>query len=246
MFLDNLGTIFLGGIGLLIASLVRSFRGSTNRNKMREKLQEQAMLDPLEIDDLRVANSELTLTVYRKILQDLVETYPDQSLRYADFVNTVRTTMKGLKGDAFTIELGHLIDRIVLASLKQHGHSSEDAQPLAFWMAVLTLCLNGTVPERIRALYEALEAKDEGKVTLSDVREMVGYLQDTCQLVPDSQVVMSEQKYPVQQYERGVPGKLFEWDGSDEERLDIDAFTDVLRSRAVCVWGECYHRKRLV
>jgi len=248
VFLDNLGSFFLAGIGLLIASLIRSYLGSTNRNTAREILHEISALDPLEIDDLRIANSELTLSVYRALVQDLVETYStDRTIRYVDFVKTVRSTMKRLKGDAFTIELGHLLDRVVLYALSEHGQTSDDPQPLSFWLTVLSLALHATVPERIRALYEALQAeRGADNVTLADVRRMVGYLQDTCQLTPESQVITGARKYPVQQYERGLGGDLFEWDGAEDERLDIDAFADILRSRAVCVWGECHHKKKLV
>ena len=261
VFLDNLGTVFLAGIGLIIVSLVRSYRGSTNRNQTREKLEQQASLDPLEIDDLRVANSELTLPVYREILQNLHAAYPESSdatIPYADFVRSVRTTMKALKGDAFTVELGHLLDRVVVDALHRHKMSTEDAQPVAFWMTVLSLALAAPVPDRIRALFEVLQhttrrreddddaTSETAAVTLADTRTMVGYLQDTCQVTLDSQVVETSQKYPVQQYERGNLGQLFEWEGSEDEALDIDAFASILRSRAVCVWGECYHKRKIV
>lgn len=223
--------------------------GSTNRNRFRESLQEVSSLDPLEVDDLRVANSELTLPVFRKISEDLLrEFHADKTAKYMDVVRVVRTTMKGLKGDAFTIELGHLIDRVVLAALKNHGQTTDDPQPLAFWLTVISLCLSAPVPDRVLALYEVLkvagEDEDEEKVTLRDTRAMVGYLQDTCQLTPDSQVVATERKYPVQQHGRGIAGELFEWDGSEDDPIDIDAFASILRSRAVCAWGECYHKRK--
>lgn len=245
MFLDHLGSIFLAGVGLLIASLTRSYMGSTNRNAARDSLQERASLDPLEIDDLRVANSELTLPIYRKITADLLEEFPSKTATYEDVVKTVRATMAGLKGDAFTIELGHLIDRVVLSALKDHGQSTQDPQPLAFWLTVISLALNAPVPDRIMALHEVLRVScEEENVTLKDARSMVGYLQDTCQLVPDSQVIPTKDKYPIQQHGRGKAGELFEWDGPETETLDIDAFSSILRSRAVCAWGECYVKRK--
>lgn len=246
VFLDNLGSFFLAGVGLLVASLIRSYMSSNNRNRARERLHEQSSLDPLEIDDLRIANSELTLAVYRKILQDLLQNYPSKTLTYNDFVKSVRTTMSGLKGDAFTIELGHLIDRVVVAALQQHGQTTEDPQPMAFWFTVLSLALAAPVPDRIQALYEVLKVAEDERVTLTSVRAMVGFLQDTSQLAPDSQVIESGHKYPVQHYDRASSGDLFEWDGTDDELIDIDAFASILRSKAVCAWGECYHKKKYV
>jgi len=283
VFLDNLGTVFLTGVALLVATLTRSYMGSTNKNKFREQLEERATLDPLEIDDLRVANSELTLDVYRTIFRDLLRrqrfstgtssSLEPPKLTYEEFVEQVRATMKGLKGDAFTIELGHLIDRVVVSALVRDkassngGGSTADPQPLAFWMTVLSLALNAPIPDRIQALYEVLttlrngdgggsgssndgggsDSSETEKVTVADVRAMVGYLQDTCQLVPDSQIVALEhKKFPVQQYGRASAGELFEWDGPDSDLVDVDAFAGILRSRAVCVWGECYHKRKYV
>jgi hypothetical protein len=252
VFLDNLGTIFLSAIGLIIGSLVRSYYGTNNRNKIRDALEQAAPLDPLEIDDLRTANSELTVQVFRDIIKDVSERFPDhQSVTYEDFIAAVRRTMVGLKGDNFTIELGHLMDRVVLGALKRHGHTSDEPQTLAFWLAVLSLALSTPAVERIQMLYEVLQevgdhGHDETTVTVVDVQAMVGYLQDTCQLVPDTQVIATDQKYPVQQYICGAPKQLVKWEGSEEDPIDVDAFAEILRSKSVCAWGECYNVKRHV
>jgi hypothetical protein len=164
--------------------------------------------------------------------------------------------MKRLKGDAFTIQLGHLLDRVVLDILQDQGLSSQDPQPIAMWMTILSLALHSPVPERMQALFQVLQATSSSNnndgntelsnaaVTMKDARAMVGYLQSSHQLVPDSQVIATEQKYPIQKYAKGKPENLFEWDGKETDEIDIDAFADVLRSSAVCAWGECYHRKK--
>lgn len=244
LFLDNLGKIFLGAIGLIIGSLVRSSYGSSNRTKVREELEEKAALDPLEVDDLRVANSEMTPQVFRIIMEDLQEAFPQGAAPYQEFVGCVRKTMCRLKGDAFTVELGHLVDRAVLAALRQQGKWEDEPVPLAFLLAALSLGLRSSVDDRISILFEAMQTKN-GNVTIEDVRNMVGYLQDTCQLVPDSQVVESPTaKYPTQQYERGTPSQLVQWEGSDQDVMDLDAFADIVRSKSVCAWGECYNKKK--
>jgi hypothetical protein len=278
ILLDYLGTIFLAGLGLIVVALVRSYKGGNNRNRTREIIEQVSALDPLEIEDLRLANSDLTLDVFRRIQSELMasDAAPfgsengsdaEPKLLYSDFVRRVRTALRTLKGDeAFTVELGHYLDRVVLDVLGRRGQvSTRDPQPVAFWMTVLSLALNAPVPERILALYEIasgqqqqyqqqLAADHEGdgsdgdrSVTVEGTRKLVGYLQDTCQLTPDTQVVEDpDRKYPIQQYVRGDVGKLFVWDGPDTDELDIDAFSDILRSRAVCVWGECYHRRKVV
>jgi hypothetical protein len=252
VFLDNLGSIFLSSIGLIVASLVRSYYGTNNRNKIRDALEAASPLDPLEIDDLRTANSELTVQVFRDIMKDATERFPDhESVTYSDFIAAVRRTMVGMKGDNFTIELGHLMDRVVLGALKRHGHTSEEPQTLTFWLTALSLALSTPAVERIQMLYEVLQEvgnldAENKTVTVADVQAMVGYLQDTCQLVPDTQVVMTETKYPVQQYERGAPKQLVNWEGSEQDAIDVDAFAAILRSKSVCAWGECYSVKKHV
>jgi hypothetical protein len=253
VFLDNLGSIFLSSIGLIVASLVRSYYGTNNRNKIRDALEAAAPLDPLEIDDLRTANSELTVQVFRSIMKDVTERFPDhESVTYGDFIAAVRRTMVAMKGDNFTIELGHLMDRVVLGALKRHGHTSDEPQTLTFWLTALSLALSTPAVERIQMLYEVLQEvgnidAENKTVTVADVQAMVGYLQDTCQLVPDTQVIMVvERKYPVQQYACGAPKQLVNWEGSEEDPIDVDAFAEILRSKSVCAWGECYSVKRHV
>jgi hypothetical protein len=243
IFLDNLGKIFLGAIGLLIGTLVRSSYGTSNRNKVRDELEEKASLDPLEVDDLRVANSELSPDVFRDIMEDVQDTFPLGVATYQDFVRSVRKTMSRLKGDAFTVELGHLLDRAVIAALHEQG-KSEDAQvPLTFLLAALSLALNSSVEDRIHILFDATRLEN-GNVAYEDVRNMVGYLQDTCQLVPDAQVVQAEQKYPTQKYKRGTPKQLVQWEGGSQDAMDVDAFAAIIRSKSVCAWGECYKKKK--
>lgn len=243
IFLDNLGKIFLGAIGLLIASLTRSSYSGKNRTKLREELEQQAALDPMEIDDLRVANSELSPEVFRIIMQDLQDTFPQGSATYPEFVKCVRTTMMRLKGDAFTIELGHLMDRAVLDALHQQQRSETEPVPLVFLLAGLSLGLRSSVDDRIAILYETMQTKNPS-VTYQDVKAMVGYLQDTSQLEPASQVVEAPTKYPTQQFVRGTPDQLVQWKGSYEDPMDLSAFSDILTSKAVCAWGECYNRKK--
>jgi hypothetical protein len=243
IFLDNLGKIFLGAIGLLIGTLVRSSYGTSNRNKVRDELEEKASLDPLEVDDLRVANSELSPDVFRAIMEDVRDTFPLGVATYQDFVRSVRKTMSRLKGDAFTVELGHLLDRAVIAALHDQGKPEDTQVPVTFLLAALSLSLNSSVEDRINVLFEAMRLKN-GNVAYQDVRDMVGHLQDTCQLVPDAQVVQAEQKYPTQKYKRGTPSQLVHWEGGSQDAMDVDAFAAIIRSKSVCAWGECYNKKK--
>jgi hypothetical protein len=248
VFLDNLGTIFLTAIVCVVLTLVRSTYGTSNRNKLREQLEEEASLDPLEIDDLRVANCELTPQVFRSIMANVAQDFPQGTAKYDEFVFSVRKTMNTLKGDAFTIELGHLMDRVVDAALTTQGKTREDEVSLVFLLTSLSLAmdLDASVSDRIRVLYEALQlgADSNGTVTHNDVAEIVGYLQDTSQLTPEAQVVEGDSKIPTQQFKVATPEQLIGWEGPEGESVDLQAFSDILRSKSVCAWGECYFKKK--
>ena len=103
--------------------------------------------------------------------------------------------------------------------------------PLLFWLVILSMALHLSLNDRISILYEAIEINDYA-VTYLHMQEMISYLQVSSQLVPDSQVVMSDQKYPTQQYHRGTPSELIKWSGNDNNPIDIEAFAEILRSNA--------------
>lgn len=244
VFIDNLGAIFLSSIGLLIAYLTRSYMNTNKRNAVRDDIEAHAALDPLEIDDLRIANSQLTPDVFRKLIAEV----SDEQMTYAAFVEAVRRVMTQMKGPAFTVELGHLIDRVVVAALQKHGRTTLDEMPVEFWWVALSLALNSSIPERIQILYQVLKEKRE-RVTIDDVKQMVEYLQDTCQLVPDSQILpVPSKKYPLQQYEYASAKELVDWkagdDASSQEAIDMDAFAAILKTKSVCAWGLCYYRSK--
>lgn len=253
IFLDNLGKIFLSAIALIIAMLVRSHYATKGRNALRDRIEATAALDPLEIQELRLANAELTPDVFRTLLREIHhEAGGGSNLTYEQFIFHVRRILVNSiqKGEHVTIEMGHYIDRVVLTALHRRGRSSQDSMPLTFWFTVLSLALNAAVPDRIRILYEILLSQNE-KVSIPDTIEMVGYLQDTCQLVPDAQIIpVTSRKYPIQQFCIGSPVELVNWPSSEkgkatmEETVDLDAFAEILRSKSVCAWGECYHKRR--
>jgi len=230
----------------IIATLYRSSRSTVNRNSIRDSIEETSVIDPVEIDELRLANSELQPEVYRTIMRDLVNRYPQGLCSYDEFLMTTRSTMAGLKGDAFTIQLGHLVDRVVIEILKKYGKNEDEPLPLSLWLTTLSLALSSSVEERMEVLFEALEIVGSGTpVTITQVEEMVSHLQDTCQLPADSQIVLTEEQYPTQKWVRGNARELVPWEGSMNEAIDLEAFRSILRTKSVCAWGECYHKKKL-
>ncbi len=285
VFLDNLGKIFLLGIGTVIVTLVRSSYNTSNRHLIRDRLEEIAAIDPKEIEEFREANSELTLDAMRQILsiyyQEEATSRDDSGVisSYDDFVIAIRKIMATRfpkQGEAFTIQTGHYLDRIVVAALGERGEGAphvaehknkEDKVPVALFFAAMASAMNGSVSDRIRILHEILGMEEESlkqrqqqgemtmeggsntentanSVPLTRIRDMVGYLQETCQLPPDTQIVPTERKYPTQEWRRATPmdmvPDIFE-DGKETGRqIDLVEFAAILRTKSVCAWGECY------
>jgi hypothetical protein len=340
LILDHLGSIFLTAIGLVIATLVRSYYGTARKNALRDRLEAAAALDPLELHELRLANPRFTATVFRSVMERLYTQQQDQdqqtatgggvpSMTYAEFCVAVREILQTQhdrpENPIPTIELGHYLDRVVLQVLQHpvtngsnsscggssssRSSSSEQPQSLTLWLVVLSLALSGPTSDRIQVLYEILqretssmmvtasrrgggEADDldlmlernnsstDGNsstvchnhrniVTLAQVHALVGYLQSTCQLVIDNQLLATpEKKYPIQDYHQGRPEELVQWTTNHQHqggvevqdksndmvksssetdvRIDVDALADILRSKSVCAWGECYRKKRML
>ena len=260
IFLDNLGTIFLLTIGTIIGTLVRSSYNGSNRLQLRSDIELESELDPYEIDDLREANSEFKPEIFRRVAEAARTDFPTGTATYQEFVLSVRTTMRGIYGDAFTIELGHLMDRVVAAAFEARGKDLRtDQESLVFWFTVLSMALHSDASDRIRVLYEALQHSQHvggsnndiptdttgTTITVKGVEELVAALQDTCQLVSDKQTVPTDVKIPTQQYRRATPSDLLQWEeGTENDQVDLQGLAAILRSRSVCAWGECYLKKK--
>jgi hypothetical protein len=303
LFLDHLGKIFLIGIATLIGTLIRSSYNTSNRNTIRDHLEDVAAIDPKELEEFREANSELTIDTMRQLLSIYYQEHARISSgdsgftsSYDEFVITIRRIMATRFpkfGDSFTIQTGHYLDRIVVAILEQRGEGASVTEnhelPVALFFAAMASAMNGSVSDRVRILHEILLMEEEqqqqqvatgmdfesssdssssnngavpvNSIPLTSVRNMVGYLQESCQLPPDTQIVPTERKYPTQLWRRATPGDMVpdisgidtdndskNDNGGDADRGDADRgvdlveFAAILRTKSVCAWGECYMR----
>jgi len=227
LFLDNIGKIFLSAIGGVILMMLRSSRGTHNRTELRDHIETMAVLDPMEIEDLRLANSELTTEVWGEIQKAVYAAFPSGEATYTEFVSVVVQTMRGIKGEAFTVQLGHLLDRIAIAAMEEAETGATvmaaeegemqigdkgDRMSLLLLFAIFSLALNGGTVERVGVLFDAMRHSsgmgDDERVAEADVVEMVGHLQKSCQLAADAQIVLGESKYPIQDYQKCRPAEL--------------------------------------
>eukprot|EP00586_Coscinodiscus_wailesii_P015206 CAMPEP_0172510436 /NCGR_PEP_ID=MMETSP1066-20121228/228407_1 /TAXON_ID=671091 /ORGANISM="Coscinodiscus wailesii, Strain CCMP2513" /LENGTH=389 /DNA_ID=CAMNT_0013289365 /DNA_START=63 /DNA_END=1232 /DNA_ORIENTATION=+ len=230
LFLDNIGKVFLGAIATVVLLLVRSSKGTTNRENKRIEVETKSLLDPLEIDDLRLANEEFSEDVFRTIYKNVRDAFPSKdAVRYLDFVSVVVQTMRELFGEEYTVQFGHLIDRVIIGVMEKDGgvgdddnvgdvinDRTEDELPLSFLFAVLSLALNSPVSLRVELLYNVLNDRggiDDGNASTAivlkdDIVKMVDYLQKSCQLPSGAQILETQEKYPIQTYKVGTAKEL--------------------------------------
>lgn len=296
VFLDNLGKIFLMAIGTVIVTLVRSSYNTSNRNIIRDRLEQIAAMDPKELEEFREANSDLTLGTMRELLSIYYKEHarrsdygPGYTSSYKEFVATIRKVMATKfpkQGESFTIQMGHYLDRIVVDIVERRAEKSasvvenNEELPVALLFTAMISAMNGTVSDRIQILHELLLIEEQqqevgfgindqsssitsvndaitaNSVALTRVRDMVGYLQETWQLPPDTQIVPTDRKYPTQLWSRATPEDMLpdssetsenenNTEGSGEiEIVDLVDFAAILRRKSVCAWGECYMRAK--
>lgn len=194
-----------------------------------------ALLDPLEIEDLRCANSDFDVQAWNAIVEEIKTEFVARGIvrmTYPQFLSLVMRVMKDTKGEGFTVQMGHLMDRVVIAELARRregndddGQNGTDELSLSFLLTSLSLALNSSVADRIRVLYdsmlignEMMNSEDEGQssnttssnnlASKEQVEDMIQNLQSTCQLVPDAQIVETNSKVPYQTFRVGTGSEL--------------------------------------
>lgn len=285
-------------IGTVIVTLVRSSKSGSHKTALKEDVEHSTTLDPMEIDDLRRANSDwFTPELWEAIRDGAWTAFPSGRATYGQFMHVVAGVLAETgastsndAGRALTLEMGHLVDRVVVEALERRQQQPEDTPssreqqtsgyvgnhdeddddeslPLPFFFAALSLALTSTVSQRIEALYQVmlqpqpLPDDNQGKKSVAtgvDAADMITHLQQTCQLVPEAQIVETASKIPYQTYrvgsgheladrarrgyggKKGSPGVTLEPEGD----VTLEDFCAMLTSRTVCAWGECYVKRR--
>ena len=147
------------------------------------------------------------------------------------------------KGDEFTVQFGHLLDRVIFSAKDYFDKDDENSEwrvniksfmdenneiPIAFLLTVYSLALNSSVDQRIELLYEVMKHDtvirtgndyQNGQLDAESTKRLISYLQISCQLPTETQVIEKpNSKYPIQQYIRASAEDLF--DRASEDIID--------------------------
>lgn len=101
IFLDNLGKIFLSTIALVLLSLLTSNKGNNANAALRVDIESTALLDPLEISDLRDANDFLTKDVWDEIVMEFVNCGLTDEVTYVQLMNVLKVLRQKVGGGGY-------------------------------------------------------------------------------------------------------------------------------------------------
>jgi len=235
-FLDHLGTIFLCIIGIIIASLIRSSKSTSEKNKLRQDIEEfVSALDPYEINDLRNSNVWLDRSAMEYLIQTFSNTSEkfnsipavDGKLSYEEFVAYTLRAMKEYSKETTSsttlstvtatptpsIQLGHLLDRVVLSILNQkesknkQQHQNDifnkntsslsssstpnDQQlPIQLLLVILSLAMNSSILDRVDVLFQIMSLnQSQYNNFLNDVTQSSQNSSDQALLVKEIQIM---------------------------------------------------------
>jgi len=180
LFLDNLGSIFLALVASLIVFIYRSTVSNGRIDKLRTEIEDTSVLDPMEVNEIRFANTDFTADIYNEIVITLYKQFASNTteLNYEEFVPAVMTFLEGNKlKHGLTMQYGHLLDRVVYNLMETKNKQNESGggfstvdrstvdvssvdyekpQSLLFFMVLLSLCINSTPAERLDSLHKLL------------------------------------------------------------------------------------------
>ncbi len=133
--------VFLAGVSGLVG---RSFLGTSKSNALREEIEDERVLEPYELEDLRCENN-FDPSVFLGIRHRVETEFPDGKAEYPSFVGFVAPLLPK------PLVLGHYLDRSVL-----NLRAQADAQGLySTDLLLVGLCnaINTTIPERLHHLW---------------------------------------------------------------------------------------------
>jgi hypothetical protein len=161
LFLDNLGKIF--GLSLLsiIVFVIRSSKKTSAQTAVKEDIENKAILDPVEIEEMRSVNNELTIAVFRKLCDSVIRDSSEKGytkITYPEFMRLVKEQYKLItKDSSSTLQFGHNLDRI-LFSLPNYTDKTE--YTLVFLLTVISMCCYSTVDDRVTLLWDVVRHYD--------------------------------------------------------------------------------------
>ena len=166
------------------------------------------------------------------------------------------------------VKKAYHLERVLLSLEKDADRKSDvDAQMVAFSMAVkgdvnerlrilFNLATKAPAGEALKTLAEEKEEKPEMReMSQEQLERLIHLLLETNQIPSEKRVLpLEDVKYPFQEYITASSSdmlkaavqaqirdkKITEEEARERQTYTFDAFTQLMRGKTVCLWGECF------
>lgn len=260
----TLGGILLG-IGLYI---YRGQRGKKNFEALQTPIAEQAVISPYEAWELRSGNN-ITPSTFEDVRDGVNRAFPSgkASMQHFDQYLGFKLAQSCPNG----VNKAYHLERVLLSLDYDADRKSDvDAFLVAFSMAVkggvderLRILFNlATDAPKGEALHETDEEKKESdtrEMTKQQLERLLHLLLETYQIPSEKRVLPVEgAKYPFQEYVAASASdmlhaavqaqvadkKLSKEEAEERQNYTFEAFSQIMRGKTVCLWGECFSNKK--
>ncbi|KAF0685782.1 Aste57867_22390 [Aphanomyces stellatus] len=237
---------FLAGLVGIGGYIYRSSVNNKKFNEIQNEIAETTPISPFEAYELRSQNT-ITPDIFDAVKKQAKRYFPSNEATVAEFDLCLGSVLQGS-----TMKNTHHLERVLLSLPKSPvtGKVNLDLLLVAFSLAV-----KGNVDERLACLFNlpfAAKAPDNAALKKEQVEEILGHVLDTYQVPSEKRVVALEDKaYPYQEYAIATPDQLVTAAiaatvkakslEAGVTQYDVDQFGLLMKSKAICVWGECYN-----
>ncbi|KAE8881449.1 hypothetical protein PF005_g19124 [Phytophthora fragariae] len=263
--------VTLGGILLGIGCYIyRGSRGKKNFEALQTPIAEAAVISPYEAWELRSSNN-VTPETFEDVRVGMARAFPSgkASMKHFDQYLGFKLAQSCPAG----VSKAYHLERVLL-SLEQDADrkSDVDAQLVAFSMAVkgatderlrvlFNLATNAPPGEALNASGEdeKKEEVDTREMTQEQLERLLHLLLETYQIPSEKRVLaVQDAKYPFQEYVAATPSdmlkaavqaqvadkKITEEEARDRQAYTFEAFSQIMRGKTVCLWGECFSNSK--
>ncbi|KDO25804.1 hypothetical protein SPRG_08747 [Saprolegnia parasitica CBS 223.65] len=236
-----------GAVILAIGGYI--YRGSKNRKffeAIQNEIADATPISPYEAFELRSQN-DITPDVFQKVHAQAKAFFPTNEASVRDFDLCLGSVLNGMQ-----LKNLHHLERVLMSLPKNdNGKCNLDTLMVAFSLAV-----KGDVNERLACLFQLQAATKDATLSLEQIEAILEHILTTYQVPAEKRVVAVDDKaYPFQEYTVGSAHELLQAavqaaikDKSLPEvaptQYTLDDFNLLLKSKSVCIWGECFSSKR--
>ncbi|CAK4087232.1 unnamed protein product [Aphanomyces euteiches] len=237
--------IFLGGLLGIGGYIYRSSVNNSKFNELQNDIAEKTPISPYEAYELRSQNT-ISPELFETIKKQAKRYFPSNEATVAEFDLCLGSVLKGT-----AMKNTHHLERVLLSLPKNaNGKVNLDLLLVAFSLAV-----KGGVDERLQCLFQLPltgTAVTDATLTKAQIQGILGHILETYQIPSEKRVVALEDKaYPYQEYAVATPEQIFtaavgalvkaKTLEQDIEAYNLEQFNLLMKSKAVCIWGECYN-----